>query len=288
MVKRIVAIGFIWLCTAIAWAILGSTIFYRTYSSDTQQLRARVASSWGTPQEQTPPTAGYQMVSHKQVPGTKDGVPVVRDVEEKTWYPASHRKKPGQRGAPARLPPQRPAVVQHLPSGFQWRLRIQQSQRPAAAGNIQNEAARRASRLRQPDLRSQRSFRSRSPTKKTKPSPPSHSAQRNRRTESGLPLPRTGQLELQLRRRRHAGKRLSTARHHEFPHLRSARKHALAHRRAQRTERLGSRVELQEPRFRLSRGHRSAAEAAARTARRAHQLFCSGLTAVFLLRCSSS
>ena len=83
MVKRIVAIGFIVVCTSIAWAILGSTIFYRTYSPDAQQLRARVASSWGTSQEQAPPTAGYEVVSHKQVPGTKDGVPIVREVEER-------------------------------------------------------------------------------------------------------------------------------------------------------------------------------------------------------------
>ena len=85
MVKRLVAIGFIVVCTSIAWAILGSTIFYRTYSSDAQELKTRVASSWGTPQEQTPPTAGYEIVSHRQVPGTKDGVPVVRDVVDRTW-----------------------------------------------------------------------------------------------------------------------------------------------------------------------------------------------------------
>ncbi|MGB8835507.1 MAG: hypothetical protein WCC67_02110, partial [Candidatus Acidiferrales bacterium] len=85
MVKRIVAIALIWVCTAIAWAILGSTIFYRTYSSDAPQLKARVASSWGTPQEQTPPTAGYEIVTHKQVAATQDGAPVVRDVQEKTW-----------------------------------------------------------------------------------------------------------------------------------------------------------------------------------------------------------
>jgi inner membrane protein involved in colicin E2 resistance len=83
MVKRIVAIGFIVVCTSIAWAILGSTIFYRTYSPDAQQLKARVASSWGTSQEQTPPTAGYEVISHKQVPGTKDGVPIVREVEQR-------------------------------------------------------------------------------------------------------------------------------------------------------------------------------------------------------------
>jgi inner membrane protein involved in colicin E2 resistance len=85
MVKRIVAIGFIVVCTSIGWAILGSTIFYRTYSPDAQQLRARVASSWGTSQEQTPPTAGYEVVSHRQIPAKQDGTPIVRVVEEKTW-----------------------------------------------------------------------------------------------------------------------------------------------------------------------------------------------------------
>jgi len=54
MLKRIAAIGFIFLCTAIGWAILASTIFYRTYSSDSQ-LQAKVASTWGAPQEQCPP-----------------------------------------------------------------------------------------------------------------------------------------------------------------------------------------------------------------------------------------
>lgn len=85
MVKRIVAIGFIVVCTSIAWAILGSTIFYRTYSADAQQLKVRVASSWGTSQEQTPPTAGYPVVSQKQIATTKDGVPIVRVVEERAW-----------------------------------------------------------------------------------------------------------------------------------------------------------------------------------------------------------
>ena len=84
MVKRIAAIGFILVCTAIAWAILGSTIFYRTYSTDSQ-LKGRVSSSWGTAQEQTPPTAGYQVVSHKQVAFTENGAAGVRTVEEKSW-----------------------------------------------------------------------------------------------------------------------------------------------------------------------------------------------------------
>jgi inner membrane protein involved in colicin E2 resistance len=83
MVKRISAIIFIVVCTSIAWGILGSTIFYRTYSSDSE-LKGRVSSSWGTSQEQTPPTAGYEVVSHKQVTSIENGAPVVRTAEEKT------------------------------------------------------------------------------------------------------------------------------------------------------------------------------------------------------------
>jgi inner membrane protein involved in colicin E2 resistance len=54
MFKRIAAIGFIFVCTAIAWVILGSSIFLRT--NDAQSgLSGRVASTWGAPQEQAPP-----------------------------------------------------------------------------------------------------------------------------------------------------------------------------------------------------------------------------------------
>ena len=83
MVKRIAAIGFIFVCTSIAWAILGSTIFYRTYSSD-ELLKGRVSSSWGTTQEQTPPAASYQVVSHKQATIVENGVAAVRTVDEKS------------------------------------------------------------------------------------------------------------------------------------------------------------------------------------------------------------
>jgi inner membrane protein involved in colicin E2 resistance len=83
MIKRIAAIAFIVICTSIAWAILGSTIFYRTYSTD-EQLKSRVSSSWGTAQEQTPPTAGYQVVSHKQVTTTENGITAVRTLDEKS------------------------------------------------------------------------------------------------------------------------------------------------------------------------------------------------------------
>jgi len=58
MIKRISAICLIFLCTTIAWMILGATIFSRTYSAS-GHLAEKVASSWGTQQTQSPPTAAY-------------------------------------------------------------------------------------------------------------------------------------------------------------------------------------------------------------------------------------
>ncbi|MGA8144796.1 MAG: inner membrane CreD family protein [Candidatus Acidiferrales bacterium] len=82
MGKRIVAIGFIFVCTAIAWAILASTIFYRTYSSDSE-LRGRVASSWGAPQEQPPPTATYVEGFLREVRTLQHGEEVVREIDDR-------------------------------------------------------------------------------------------------------------------------------------------------------------------------------------------------------------
>ena len=56
--RRIAAIIFIFICTSIAWMILGGTISSRTTDSS-NQLSDHVLSTWGTAQEQTPPTATY-------------------------------------------------------------------------------------------------------------------------------------------------------------------------------------------------------------------------------------
>jgi len=58
MTKRIIAISFIFVCTSIAWAILGGTIFSRTYDSGSSSS-SRVASTWGTQQNQGPPSASF-------------------------------------------------------------------------------------------------------------------------------------------------------------------------------------------------------------------------------------
>lgn len=58
MIKRIMAIIAIFACTCVAWMILGTSIFLRTESSGSQ-LAGRVASTWGTAQEQHPPAVSY-------------------------------------------------------------------------------------------------------------------------------------------------------------------------------------------------------------------------------------
>ena len=67
MLKRIVAIAFIFLCASAAWMVLGATVFSRTYDSD-QILEGQVTSLWGAPQSQSPPAA----TSERLVPKTTE------------------------------------------------------------------------------------------------------------------------------------------------------------------------------------------------------------------------
>ncbi len=82
MIKRIAAIVFIFLCTTFAWAILGTTIFQRTYSSDSSS-EVRVASTWGAPQNQLPPTASYEEMVPKKEVTTENGKQIERVTQEK-------------------------------------------------------------------------------------------------------------------------------------------------------------------------------------------------------------
>jgi inner membrane protein involved in colicin E2 resistance len=72
MIKRIAAITFIFLCTTVAWAILGATIFQRTYASDSSS-QSLVASTWGAPQNQLPPVASYDELVPKKEVTTENG-----------------------------------------------------------------------------------------------------------------------------------------------------------------------------------------------------------------------
>jgi inner membrane protein involved in colicin E2 resistance len=86
VIKRTAGIVFIFACTGAAWGILGITIFTRTQSTD-DRLRGRVASTWGAPQTQTPPTATYEERVPKTVESTEGGKRVLRTVEERVITP---------------------------------------------------------------------------------------------------------------------------------------------------------------------------------------------------------
>ena len=81
MFKRIAAITFIFFCTAVAWGILGATIFDRTYSSDNAS-ESRVASTWGSPQNQTPPSASFDEQVPKKEEATENGKKIEKITQE--------------------------------------------------------------------------------------------------------------------------------------------------------------------------------------------------------------
>lgn len=82
MIKRISAIIFIFLCTAVAWAILGATIFQRTYDSGNASVGS-VASTWGAPQKQSPPSASFEETVAKKEVTTQNGAKVETVTQEK-------------------------------------------------------------------------------------------------------------------------------------------------------------------------------------------------------------
>jgi len=86
MLRRIVAIVFIFACTAAAWAVLGATIFARSESFGSG-LKSRVASTWGTPQVQTPPFAAYQRSATELVERTVDGKRIVEAATRAKQFP---------------------------------------------------------------------------------------------------------------------------------------------------------------------------------------------------------
>ncbi len=81
MTKRIIAIAFIFVCASIAWAILGATIFTRTYSLDAV-AENRVASTWGSPQNQAPPSASFTRIVPKSEEIIENGKKAVKTIKE--------------------------------------------------------------------------------------------------------------------------------------------------------------------------------------------------------------
>lgn len=56
MLRRILALAVIFVCTSVAWFLLAGAVFFRTYGAQ-QVLGSRVATTWGAPLRQKPPVA---------------------------------------------------------------------------------------------------------------------------------------------------------------------------------------------------------------------------------------
>jgi len=91
--KRLVAIGVIWLGCAIAWMILGSTILVRTGDSSSA-LMSEVWGLWGPPMQQAPPRAVFaetrkkrERITTTDAQGRAFEQEVVRDEEVETDIP---------------------------------------------------------------------------------------------------------------------------------------------------------------------------------------------------------
>jgi inner membrane protein involved in colicin E2 resistance len=86
MVKRIAALVFIFVCTTVAWMVLGATIFSRTYSAE-GRLGDKVAANWGTRQVQAPSTASYWVSKVRTEEIQQNGQRVSRQVTEQIQIP---------------------------------------------------------------------------------------------------------------------------------------------------------------------------------------------------------
>jgi inner membrane protein involved in colicin E2 resistance len=88
LLRHIAALIFIFVCTSIAWIILGGTVMDRTHQSD-DELKGHVAATWGSPQEQTPPSANVIWMQTVSVKTKENDKTIVRNeqVERTTVLP---------------------------------------------------------------------------------------------------------------------------------------------------------------------------------------------------------
>jgi len=86
VLSRIAALIAILICTSIAWAILGGTIFSRTYNFD-PALKNKVESLWGSPQKQPPPAASYSFLVDNKIKTIEDGKSVEKITQVTAYAP---------------------------------------------------------------------------------------------------------------------------------------------------------------------------------------------------------
>src|SRR5258708_27061014 len=93
MLRRLLAIPAIFFGASLAWAILGSTIFARTYRAG-NSLSGRVASTWGAPQEQAPPEVQYVWMESQTVTAAENGKQVTREERKERGQAVSLYSRP--------------------------------------------------------------------------------------------------------------------------------------------------------------------------------------------------
>jgi inner membrane protein involved in colicin E2 resistance len=72
MLKRIAAIVFIFVCTAVAWMVLGTSVGVRSRMQD-EKLKRVVGQIWGAPQRQKAPEVYYKTTREVEVKTASDG-----------------------------------------------------------------------------------------------------------------------------------------------------------------------------------------------------------------------
>jgi len=122
MTKRIIAIAFIFVCASVAWAILGGTIFARTYDSAASSDKS-VTSTWGESQKQAPPAASFTEIVSRTEESTENGKKIVKTIPEEitTILPL---ESSGVDVALDLEHRQKGLLVQHLQSCFCRQLRL--------------------------------------------------------------------------------------------------------------------------------------------------------------------
>jgi hypothetical protein len=88
VIKRLLAIGFIFVCTTMAWFILAGVTTYRTTSAD-QNLRQHVERVWGAPHVQQQPAIAYLTWIKRKSETVEGGKTIVRyvDAQQSTNVP---------------------------------------------------------------------------------------------------------------------------------------------------------------------------------------------------------
>jgi len=88
MTRRLLAIGFIYCCTAIAWMILAGVTSTRTHQAD-HNLRSRVEQLWGAPQVQQPPQISAVRYDTRQIETEHNGVKTRKTVTKRVTEPVA-------------------------------------------------------------------------------------------------------------------------------------------------------------------------------------------------------